>query len=145
MGKAFRSVLYGTLFLCGTCFSNAQQVHGAADATQSLKPLLLFRFQDGVLMSDMEGNIAKDRVQVPKVIHAVDPKYPHSPRLSGVCVLSALIDLNGRTQQIQVIRPLGPEYDENATKAVQKFRLRPATLDGKPVMFRISVEINFAR
>ena len=143
MGKAFCRVLYGTLFLCGTCFSIAQEVHSADNVTQSLRQSLPFKSQDGVLMPDSDGNIAKDRVQIPKVIHAVDPKYPHSSKLSGVCGLSALIDLSGKAQQIHVIRPLAPEYDENAIKAVQKFRFRPATLDGKPAIFKISVELNF--
>ena len=38
---------------------------------------------------------------------------------------------------------LGMGLDENALKAVTKYRFKPAMFDGKPVPVKIKIEVNF--
>lgn len=38
---------------------------------------------------------------------------------------------------------MGKDLDEKAIKAVQRWKFKPAMLDGKPVAVQIAVEISF--
>jgi TonB family protein len=43
-----------------------------------------------------------------------------------------------------VVRPLGMGLDEEALKAVRKYKFKPALMDGKtPVPVEINMEVNF--
>ncbi|HTB97960.1 MAG TPA: energy transducer TonB [Terracidiphilus sp.] len=65
-------------------------------------------------------------------------------KINGVCLVSIIIDTNGRPQQIRVVRPLGHGLDEQAIAAVKQYRFKPAMRDGKiPVPVAIAIEVNF--
>jgi len=86
-------------------------------------------------------------VSAPVLIHQVDPQYTYEAqqaKFQGVCMVSIVVEVNGMPQNARVVVPLGMGLDEEALKAVKKFRFKPDMKDGKtavPVM--ITVQVNF--
>lgn len=64
-------------------------------------------------------------------------------KYEGVCMISLIVDTQGNPQAIRVIRALGMGLDEKAVAAVQRYRFKPATKNGRPVPVRITVAVNF--
>lgn len=60
-------------------------------------------------------------------------------------MLSVVIDVEGRPQDIHVVKSLGMGLDEKAMEAVAKWRFKPAVKDGQPVNLRTMIEVNFRR
>jgi TonB family protein len=82
----------------------------------------------------------------PIPIYKPEPEYSEEARkakFQGSVLLSIIIDENGRTRDIKVIKPLGLGLDEKAIEAVQKWRFKPSMKDGKPVAVMANVEVNF--
>ena len=80
----------------------------------------------------------------PKVIHAVDPKYPGDGVLQSgdnICVVEVVVDEKGMPQDVRLIKSPDPKLDTNTVKAVQKYRFQPATYQGKPVPVRIKITV----
>src|SRR5579884_2750233 len=85
-----------------------------------------------------------DRKPVP--IYKPDPDYSEEARkakFQGTVVLSILIDENGNTHDVRVVRPLGLGLDQKAIEAVEKWRFRPGMKDGRPVKVSATIEVNF--
>jgi TonB family protein len=85
-------------------------------------------------------------VSQPVPIYKIEPEYSEEARkakYSGTVLLSVIIDANGNTRDIHVVRPLGLGLDEKAIEAVSKWRFRPAMRNGKPVAVQAQVEVNF--
>jgi len=85
-------------------------------------------------------------VSAPKLIHYVDPKYSKEAKrakLTGSCVVSLIVDREGKPQNVHIVQPLGQGLDENAVKAIQKYRFEPAMYQGKPVSVEIKIEARF--
>jgi TonB family protein len=61
----------------------------------------------------------------------------------GVSVLSVIVEPDGSTSHIRVIKPVGYGLDEKAIEVVKTWKFKPATLNGKPVAVQIAVEIKF--
>jgi TonB family protein len=64
-------------------------------------------------------------------------------KYQGICMISIIVDAQGYPRNPRVLRSLGMGLDEKALEAVQKYRFKPATKDGKPVASMINVEVNF--
>ena len=58
-------------------------------------------------------------------------------------MLSIIIDENGKTRDIRVIRPLGLGLDKKAIEAVLRWRFKPSLKDGRAVAVSANVEVNF--
>jgi TonB family protein len=98
-----------------------------------------------------------DGVVPPKVLYAPDPEFSdkaRSKKLGGTCVLSILVDVEGKPHDVQIVksaaegvkpkqRSAALSLDENAVKAVNQYRFQPATMQGKPVPYRVKIEVNF--
>jgi TonB family protein len=85
-------------------------------------------------------------VSQPVPIYKIEPEYSEEARkakYSGTVLLSVVIDANGNTRDIHVVRPLGLGLDEKAIEAVAKWRFRPAMKGGHPVAVQAQVEVNF--
>jgi TonB family protein len=85
-------------------------------------------------------------VKPPKPTYTPEPEYSETARHSkfqGITVIAMVVTAAGTVADPQVIRPLGFGLDEQAIAAVQQWKFRPATLDGKPVAALISVEVSF--
>lgn len=96
-----------------------------------------------------EGAIYKPEqngVSPPRLIYSVDPGFTEDAKkkkISGVCVLSLIVDTTGHPTRIRIVRTLDPGLDVNAIAAISQYRFEPATLNGKPVAVSINVEVSF--
>jgi TonB family protein len=86
----------------------------------------------------------------PEAIAQPTPRYPTTARVAGregTVVLEAVIDEQGRVSKVQVLRGLGLGCDEAAVEAVERWRFRPATLQGRPipVLYTLTVHFKIAR
>jgi len=85
-------------------------------------------------------------VTSPIPIYRPEPEYSEEARKAkyqGEVVLSVVIDAKGLPTQIQVLHSLGLGLDEQAMKAVQQWRFKPGTKDGKPVPVIAQIAVNF--
>ena len=85
-------------------------------------------------------------VSDPVPIFKPEPEYSEEARkakFQGAVLLAIVIDEQGRTRDIRVLRPLGLGLDEKAIEAVTKWRFRPSMKDGRPVPVMANVEVNF--
>jgi len=85
-------------------------------------------------------------VSAPKLVYSVDPKFSNKARhakYQGICVLSLIVDKDGKPQDIHVVKKLGMGLDEKAVEAVRQYRFKPAYYKGHPVAVQINVEVNF--
>jgi TonB family protein len=95
---------------------------------------------DGIVYHVGEG------VSAPKRIYTPDPQFSEAARRAkyqGTCVLDLIVDAQGRTRDVHVVRSLGMGLDENAVEAVKQWRFQPSMKDGRLVDVEINVEVNF--
>ncbi len=85
-------------------------------------------------------------VTVPQVIFNPEPSYSDEARKAkaqGVVMLLLVVSKDGQPYDVHVGQSLGMGLDEKAIEAVNRWRFRPATLNGQPVATQIAVEVNF--
>ena len=85
-------------------------------------------------------------VKAPSLVSKVEPSYSEEARkakISGSVLLGVVVDQTGVPGDIHVVRPLGYQLDEEAIKAVSKWRFSPGMKDGKPVSVRANIEVSF--
>ncbi len=85
-------------------------------------------------------------VTMPVPLYRPEPEYSEEARKAkyqGTVVLYGVVDPNGKTRDLKVMRSLGLGLDEKAIEAVEKWKFRPGTKDGKPVPVYVSIEVNF--
>lgn len=83
----------------------------------------------------------------PRIVNFVEPHYTEMARrarLQGTVIVSAVIDVDGRVYDIQVLKRLGMGLDAEAATAVAQWRFTPATLNGRPVKVLYTLTVNFA-
>ncbi len=83
---------------------------------------------------------------LPVALYKPEPEYSDDARrarLTGEVLVQLIIDENGRTRDFKIVRSLGLGLDEEALKAVQKWRFKPAMKDGKPVAIVGEVYVGF--
>jgi TonB family protein len=64
-------------------------------------------------------------------------------KISGVVIVSVLVNEEGVPIDPRVEKGLGHGLDEKALEAALEYRFKPATKDGAPVAARISIEMSF--
>jgi TonB family protein len=82
----------------------------------------------------------------PLVITRPQAKYTDEARrngIQGIVLLSAVVDESGKAQDIRVEHSIDPGLDQEAIKAVRRWRFRPGEQDGRPVRVPVHVEITF--
>ena len=85
-------------------------------------------------------------VTMPTVVRDVKADYPESAkkeRVQGNVMLAVVVKKDGTVGEVTVKKPLHPELDEAAVKAMKKWEFRPGTKDGKPVDVAVDVEMTF--
>jgi periplasmic protein TonB len=85
-------------------------------------------------------------VTVPQAIYSPEPSFSDEARkfkTQGVVVLMLTVGKDGHTYDIRVRQSLGMGLDEKAIEAVNRWRFRPATLNGVVVATQIAVEVDF--
>lgn len=92
------------------------------------------------------GPLIKGDVSPPILGFKVEPAYSKEARrknISGIVVLSFVVDADGLPRDIRVIKPLGFGLDEKAVEAVSKWRFHPGMKDGHAVATEVKAEVNF--
>jgi bla regulator protein blaR1 len=89
-------------------------------------------------------------VTEPQLINVVDPGFPpefpkSKEKFSDYCIFSMVVDVDGKPQDIHVVRSLGPGFDEMVMTAAKEYRFIPSMYKGKPVPVRIRIEVNFRK
>ena len=85
------------------------------------------------------------RIQPPKKTRHVGPVYPELARaagIEGVVILEAIIDPEGRVQNVEVLRSI-PFLEEAAIAAVERWEYEPTLLNGVPVPVVVTVTVRF--
>src|SRR6185312_2633046 len=86
-------------------------------------------------------------IKPPRPVSTPDPSYSEVAKhlqFEGTMVLSAIVDVTGKVRQVRIVRPVGFGLDEKGIEAVQNWKFKPATHDGKPVAVErkpVAVEI----
>lgn len=79
------------------------------------------------------------------LLHQIAPVYPDIARqrmIQGTVVLKAVIGKDGNIKDLTAVS--GPkELYESAIGAVQQWRYKPVTLDGKPVEVESTINVNY--
>lgn len=82
----------------------------------------------------------------PRLLYQIDPEYSDEARkvrFNGSVVLRIVIDENGKTRDIEVVRSPGLGLDEQAVHAVKQWRFRPGKRGDSAVPVWATVEVNF--
>ena len=85
-------------------------------------------------------------VSAPIPVYRAEPQYSPEAlkaQLQGSVTLSLVVDENGKTQNIHVIRPLGLGLDEQAIEAVSKWTFKPGLKNGVAVPVQAQIEVTF--
>ncbi len=85
-------------------------------------------------------------VSAPKLIFAPDPEFTEKARRAkyqGVCVISVIVDAQGKPTRVQVVRHLGMGLDKKAVEAVKQYKFTPGMRFGEPVAVAVMIEVNF--
>lgn len=71
-------------------------------------------------------------------------KEQHLKRFETTSLLRMEVDTDGLPKKICVFKEAGHGLDRKAFESVEKYRFKPATLNGKPVPASLVVEVKFA-
>jgi len=85
-------------------------------------------------------------VTAPRPLNRPDPEYSEEARqagLEGTCILSVVVNSQGKPEHINVSRSLGKGLDEKSIEALRNWTFEPARKDGKPVAVQIKVVMTF--
>jgi TonB family protein len=86
-------------------------------------------------------------VTPPRAIYTPDPEFSEQARkkkIQGTVLLSTLVNEQGEPTDIRVEKGIGYGLDERAVQCVSEYKFQPATdRDGKPVAYRIHIEVNY--
>jgi TonB family protein len=106
-------------------------------------------FQESSQSSEEAQKITKDVIP-PKLISSSEPVYPEAEKklkgkFEGSCVVGMVVDKDGNTQNVHIVRSLAPDFDASAIEAVRQYRFTPATKAGEVIPVKLSVEVNFRK
>jgi TonB family protein len=100
------------------------------------------RSESGPSVYRVGGNISP-----PVVIHSVEAEFSDYARrrgISGVCIISAIVDVNGIPHHVRLVKSLEPSLDQSAIDAVRGYLFKPAMKDGAtPVPVMITIEVDY--
>lgn len=85
-------------------------------------------------------------ITAPALVSRVQPAYPPvavSARVQGVVILEAVVDVEGRVEQVKILRSI-PLLDAAAVTAVRQWRYSPLLLNGTPQRFVLTVTVSFS-
>jgi len=84
-------------------------------------------------------------LQAPALVRRVAPMYPDlamRAQVHGVVILEAVVDRDGRVEDVKVLRSI-PLLDAAAVEAVRQWQYSPLLLNGKPERFIVTVTVSF--
>jgi TonB family protein len=63
--------------------------------------------------------------------------------MEGIVILEAIITAQGNVEDVKVLKSVNPLLDSSAVRAVQQWKYKPATLNGRAVRVYLTVTITF--
>jgi TonB family protein len=94
-----------------------------------------------------EGDSGGSGVSRPRLIQRVDPSWTDEARqagISGIVLVSLIVDPEGNPQHVAVTGGLGYGLDEKALEAVRQWRFSPGLKDGVPAATgNLTVAVDF--
>lgn len=91
--------------------------------------------------------ILKKGLTRPRPIYSPQPRYTNLARhdhVQGICRVELLINTQGLTQNIRILRSLPDGLDKQAIATISEYRFQPSrTVNGKPVPVAMIVDIDF--
>ncbi len=87
-----------------------------------------------------------DGVSSPIPIYKPDPPYTEeakAAKLEGTVTLSIIVGVDGAVTDVKAIKPFDKGLTENAVNTVKTWKFKPAIKAGKPVPFKVMVEVSF--
>jgi protein TonB len=87
-------------------------------------------------------------VKAPVAISRVEPTYEacaNEKSVWGFPILEAVIDEEGRVQNLRLLKPVHPCLEQSILPAIRQWRFKPGTLNGKPVpvIYNLTVHIHY--
>lgn len=85
-------------------------------------------------------------IKPPQPTYRPEPEFSEFARkygLTGTVTLVGVVDPNGSIRDIEISKPCGAGFDEQAIDAVSKWRFKPAIKDGVPVPVHIAIDVDF--
>jgi protein TonB len=90
---------------------------------------------------------ATSATEMPVLLVRRDPAYPEAARRlrsEGLVVLEAVISGTGVIENVRVVKSVDALLDMAAVRAVEQWRYRPATLNGRAVRVALTVSVRFS-
>jgi TonB family protein len=113
----------------------------------ALQPTLMFCQENSAKETyDGEPLCQKRRGVFPRAVYSPGPEYDAEGRkkkIEGTATLSMIVTKEGRTADIKVVKTLTPGLDQQAMKAVSRWKFDPVTQDGQACPMRMNVEVSF--
>ncbi len=110
------------------------------------------KFNDGLGRNGVE-TAADESVRPPRVIHTAPAEFSdqarqalkkkHIREFDGTVLINLIVNKNGNPQNLCLRKSLGYGLDANGASAIQQYRFAPATRDGEPTPFRITIEVDY--
>jgi protein TonB len=99
-----------------------------------------------IRFAEMARSADTSELSTPVATMQVDPAYPQtlqSDGVQGTVVLYAVIHADGTVGDVRVLHGVHERLDDNAMKALSRWKFRPATKSGSPVEIEAVVQIPF--
>ena len=90
--------------------------------------------------------MGEEGMKAPVPVYRVDPAYTEEAKqakIQGSVLISAVVNSEGRPEDIKVERSLDTGLDLNAVAAVSQWLFKPGTKDSQPVDIAVMIEVNF--
>lgn len=107
---------------------------------------LVFNVPDPPPVPETKNVYVVGEIAAPERVHYVKPLYneiARRARIEGLVIIKAVIDESGGVIDLDVLKSLPMGLAEEAVKAVEQWRYRPSTVDGRPVKVVLTVSVNF--
>lgn len=85
-------------------------------------------------------------VSAPRLLSQPQPEYPELSRRmkeQGVVVLRAVIGLDGRVEDVEILRGATRLLDAASVRAVREWRYAPATMNGRAIRVFLTATVRF--
>ena len=92
------------------------------------------------------GSTAAPVLHAPSIVNKVEPAYSEEARrakMQGTVTILLVVDPSGHAVNMRVLRELGAGLDEKAMEAINQWRWKPGTRDGKAVATEARVDVSF--
>lgn len=109
-----------------------QKISESPVADQAIPADTIFRIGNGV--------------SPPRAVYAPEPQFSQrarEARYQGVATIALIVGKDGAPTRIRILNPLGYGLDDQAVRAVESWKFKPAEKDGQPVSVQIAVEVDF--